>query len=188
MFTPSPEALRAAEKSLEATGVIFYHDWPHYQWAAASGKMLTQAEVDAMCLAKLLAEHTLEQAPAPVKVRDKRKGGRPELAESEKLKCISTLVSPARHAALHAQAKELGLSVSQLVRPLVDPRGESNRQRLARQRGRGLSVAERKQLREVAGMANNVNQLAKLAYAAGGFELAQELRNLLDGLRPLLKY
>jgi hypothetical protein len=186
MFTPSPEALRAAEKSLEAAGAIFYHDWPHYQWAAAGGKMLTQAEVDAMCLAKLLAEREPKQLSVPVEVRDKSKGGRPRLAESEKLKCISTLVSPARYAELHAKAIEIGLSVSQLVRPMVDPQSETNKQRLARRHGHSLSVEERKLLREVAGMAGNLNQLAKLAHTAGLSVLAEELRQLLDGLRLLL--
>jgi hypothetical protein len=186
MFTPTPEMLRAAEQRLEKSGVIFYHDWPTYQWAAASGKMLTQEEVDAMCLAMLLAEREPEQLSAPVETRDKSRGGRPRLAESEKLKCISTLVSPARYAELHAKATEIGLSVSQLVRPMVDPQNETNRQRLARQHGRSLSLEERKLLREVAGMAGNLNQLVKLAHTAGLPALTEELRKLLDNLRPLL--
>jgi hypothetical protein len=178
MSTPSPEELRSAAKKLVTAGTISYEDWPFYQWYDAAWELLSQEQVDAMCLAVLAAE----------KVRDKSKGGRPKLKESEKLKCISTLVSPARYAELHAEATITGVSISQLVRPLVDPQHESIKQRLARLRGRGLSVAERQKQREVAGMAGNLNQLAKLAHTAGLLAVETELRKLSADIRALLTY
>ena len=137
MRVPTPEELRLVEKKLLAEGVFYYMDWPDYQMYSADGKPLTQDEVDAICTAVLVAEEASEQAPVAVVRKEKSKGGRPEKGD-QKLKVISTMVSPARHAQLHTQAKDLDLTISEFVRPLVDPQGARGRKRVARIMRRGL--------------------------------------------------
>ena len=123
-----------------------------------------------------------EYAAAPPAVKkpreDKSKGGRPEVQEEEKLKCISTFVSPARAAALHELAAKLNMRISHIVRPMVEPNSVRGQQRMAQAMARGLSVEERGHLRELAGMTSNLNQLAKLARTAGYAAAAADLADL----------
>jgi hypothetical protein len=187
MFTPSPEALRSVEKRLLASGFLQYEDWPFYQWSSAEDKPLTQEEVDAICTAILADEAAKEQATVPIESKkDKSKGGRPRKGDA-KLKGISTLVSPARYDELHAAASAMGVSVSELVRPFVDPVGARAQERVRQILKRGLSQEERKQLRALAGIAANLNQLAKLAHAENYARHATELASLAATIRDLVK-
>ena len=123
-----------------------------------------------------------EYAAAPPAVKkpreDKSKGGRPEVKEEEKLKCISTFVSPARAAYLHEWAAKLNMRVSHIVRPMVDPASARGQRRMAQAMARGLSVEERGHLRELAGMTSNLNELAKLARTSGYAAAAADLADL----------
>jgi hypothetical protein len=123
-----------------------------------------------------------EYAAAPPAVRkpreDKSKGGRPEVKEEEKLKCISTFVSPARAAYLHEMAAKLNMRISHIVRPMVEPHSVRGQRRMAQAMGHGLSVEERGHLRELAGMTSNLNELAKLARTSGYAAAAADLTDL----------
>lgn len=187
MFTPSPEDLRAVEKRLVVSGFIWWDDWPLYEWHSADGEVLTQEEVDAICTDILVTEAAKEQAAAPEEEKkDKGKGGRPPKGDA-KLRGISTLVSPARYNELHAAASAMGVSVSELVRPFVDPVGARAQERVRQILNRGLSQEERKQLRALAGVAANLNQLAKLAHAENYARHATELTSLAATIRDLVK-
>jgi hypothetical protein len=187
MFTPSPEALVAVEKKLIASGFFRWDDWPFYQMYSAEDEPLTQEEVDAICTAILATEAAKEQAAAPVEgKKDKGKGGRPRKGDA-KLKGISTLVSPARYDELHTAASAMGVSVSELVRPFVDPVGARAQERVRQILKRGLSQEERKQLRALAGIAANLNQLAKLAHTENYARHATELTSLAATIRDLVK-
>jgi hypothetical protein len=187
MFTPSPEDLRAVEKRLIASGFFRWDDWPFYQMYSAEDEPLTQEEVDAICTDLLVKEAAKEQAATPeMEKKAKRKGGRPSKGD-EKLKGISTLVSPARYDELHAAASAMGVSVSNLVRPFVDPVGARAQERIRQILKQGLSPEERKQLRALAGIAANLNQLAKLAHTESYANHATELTALAEIIRGLVK-
>lgn len=187
MFTPSPKDLRSVEDRLLASGFLRYEDWPFYQWYSAEDELLTQEEVTAICTDILVTEAAKEQAAAPEEEKkDKGKGGRPSKG-NEKLKGISTLVSPARYDELHAAASAMGVSVSELVRPFVDPAGARAQERIRQILKQGLSQEERKQLRALAGIAANLNQLAKLAHAENYARHATELTSLAATIRDLVK-
>lgn len=126
--------------------------------------------------------------PAKPKVKDKSKGGRPEMAEKERLHCVSSLVSVECHDQLHAVSERLGISVSQVIRWLIDDPGTKRKQqRLGQLMQRGLSEEERKQLRSLAGMAANLNQLVKLANAQGYAAHATKLMDSVEQIRELVK-
>lgn len=188
MHIPTPEELRSVEKRLLAEGVLWYEDWPYYQMYAADGKPLTEEEVDAICTAVLVAEEPSEQAPVAAVRKEKSKGGRPEKGD-QKLKVISTMVSPARHAHLHAVAQDLDLTISQLVRPMVDPQGARGQKRVARIMRRGLSLEQRKGVRSLVMMAADLDQQAQAAQGAGDTvhvavltETAKQIRAVIQSL------
>ncbi len=193
MRIPTPEELRLVEKRLLAEGVFYYMDWPDYQMYSADGKPLTEEEVDAICTAVLVGEEASEQAPvaveqAPVAAvrKEKNKGGRPEKGD-QKLKVISTMVSPVRHAQLHAQAQDLDLTISELVRPLVDPKGARGQKRVARIMRLGLSLEQRKGVRSLVMIAADLDQAAKAAQAAGDTVHAAVLTATAEQIRAVIK-
>lgn len=126
--------------------------------------------------------------PAEPKEKDKSKGGRPKMAEEEKLQCVSSLVSVECYDQLHSISKRLGISVSQVIRWLIDGPGTKRmKQRMGQLMKQGLSEEERKQLRSLTGMAANLNQLAKLAHTEGYATRATELLDLAEKIRELTK-
>lgn len=122
--------------------------------------------------------------PTEVKEKDKSKGGRPKMEDKEELKCVSSLVSVECYDRLHAAADRLGISVSLAIRWLIDGAGTKRvQQRMGQLTKQGLSEQERKQLRDLAGMAANLNQAARLAnrdgypaHATVLLDLAKEIR------------
>lgn len=136
---------------------------------------------------KTKSEYAAMPRPEP-KEKDKHKGGRPELAEEEKLKCVSSLVSAACHDQLKATSVRHGISVSQAIRWLIDGPGTGRvRQRMKQLTKQGLSQEERKQLRSLAQMAASLDQLAKLAHAEGYAAHATALMELAAKIRVQLK-
>jgi Bacterial mobilisation protein (MobC) len=111
--------------------------------------------------------------PSTPKRTGKAAGGRPRKSPEEKLRSVTTHVSAARYAELEAGAAEVRQPISQFVRPLVEA-GVGRRKRPVLQ----LSVAQDGYLRQLAGLANNLNQLAKKAHQSGfgavGNEVAQQ--------------
>ncbi len=188
MLTPTPEELRSVEKKLLATGVLRYEAGPFSDMYLADGTGLARQDVDALCTAileKEANEATAKQAVATAR-KDKSKGGRPKKGD-EKLKVISTMVSPIRHAQLHAAALELGLTVSEIVRPMVDPRGARGQQRVGKIIRRGLSLEQRKGVRTLAAVAANSDQLAKAADVAGNTAHATALVAMAKQIREVIK-
>lgn len=122
--------------------------------------------------------------PVELKEKNRHKGGRPPLEDKEELKCVSSLVSVACHARLHAAADRLGISVSLAIRWLIDGAGTKRvQQRMGQLTKQGLSENERKQLRDLAGMAANLNQAARLANRDGYAAHATALGDLAKKIR-----
>ena len=155
---------------------------------SANGTTLTQKEVDALCTAVLAKEAAeTEKEPAATTAReDKSKGGRPKKGD-EKLKGISTMVSPMRHGQLHAAAQDLGLTISELVRPMVDPKGARGQKRVGRIIRQGLSLEQRKGVRSLVVMAAELDQLAKAAQAAGDIVHATALTAMAKQIREVIQ-
>lgn len=189
MFIPTAEQLRAVEKRLLASGDLSYNDWPLYQTHSADGKVLSDEEVDAICTAVLLDEAINEPVVAEYKddkIKDKSKGGRPKKGDN-KLKCISTMVSPKRHSQLQLAAKEFGLTISEFVRPMVDPRGARMQQRRVGQIiKRGLSLAQRQKLRSLTMMAADLDQMATAAETTGNATHASILTTMAKEIREVV--
>lgn len=153
---------------------------------SASEPPVTQpVEVKAKRKRKTKSEYAaLALLPVEPKEKDKHKGGRPKLEDKEELKCVSSLVSVACHDRLHAAADRLGISVSLAIRWLIDGAGTKRvQQRMGQLTKQGLSENERKQLRDLAGMAANLNQAARLANRDGYAVHATELVDLAKKVR-----
>ena len=115
--------------------------------------------------------------------KPKRLGGRPKKEPSEKLKSITTHVSAARYDELQEGAAAVRQPISQFVRPLVEA-GVKVRKRPVLQ----LTVEQDGYLRQLAGMANNLNQLSKRAHQSGFAAVAQEVEAQAATLDRLLDY
>jgi hypothetical protein len=142
-------------------------------------------EVKAKRKRKTKSEYAaLALLPVEAKEKDKSKGGRPVMEDKEELKCVSSLVSVECHDWLHTAADRLDISVSRVIRWLID--GASTKrvqQRMDQLMRQGLSEQERKQLRDLAGMAANLNQAAKLANRDGYPTHATVLQDLAKEIR-----
>lgn len=115
--------------------------------------------------------------------RPKRLGGRPKKEPGEKLKSVTTHVSGARYDELQEGAAAVRQPISQFVRPLVEA-GVKVRKRPVLQ----LTVEQDGYLRQLAGMANNLNQLSKRAHQSGFAGVAQEVEAQAATLDRLLDY
>jgi hypothetical protein len=115
--------------------------------------------------------------------KPKRLGGRPKKEPGEKLKSVTTHVSLARYEELEAGAAAVRQPLSQFVRPLVEV-GVKVRKRPVLQ----LTVEQDGYLRQLAGMANNLNQLSKRAHQSGFAAVAQDVEAQAATLDRLLDY
>lgn len=115
--------------------------------------------------------------------KPKRLGGRPKKEPGEKLRSMTTHVSLARYEELEAGAAAVRQPLSQFVRPLVEA-GVKVRKRPVLQ----LTVEQDGYLRQLAGMANNLNQLSKRAHQSGFAAVAQEVEGQAATLDLLLDY
>lgn len=122
-------------------------------------------------------------AKTPEAPKPKRLGGRPKKEPGEKLKSVTTHVSAARYDELQAGAAAVRQPISQFVRPLVEA-GVKARKRPVLQ----LTVEQDGYLRQLAGMANNLNQLSKRAHQNGFAAVAQEVEVQAASLDRLLDY
>jgi len=125
---------------------------------------------------------TTAEQPTP-KRTGKAAGGRPRKSPEEKLKSVTTHVSAARYAELEAGAAEVRQPISQFVRPLVET-GIGRRKRPVLQ----LSVEQDGYLRQLAGLANNLNQLAKKAHQSGFGAVGEEVAKQATRVGQLLNY
>ena len=115
--------------------------------------------------------------------KPKRLGGRPKKELGEKLKSVTTHVSLVRYEELEAGAAAVRQPLSQFVRPLVEA-GVKARKRPVLQ----LTIEQEGYLRQLAGMANNLNQLSKRAHQSGFAAVAQEVEAQAATLDRLLDY
>lgn len=115
--------------------------------------------------------------------KPKRPGGRPKKEPGEKLKSVTTHVSLARYEELEAGAAAVRQPLSQFVRPLVEA-GVKARKRPVLQ----LTIEQDGYLRQLAGMANNLNQLSKRAHQIGFAAVAQDVEAQAATLDRLLDY
>ena len=127
-------------------------------------------------MSQLAANSTDEPKP-------KRLGGRPKKEPGEKLKSVTTHVSLVRYEELEAGAAAVRQPLSQFVRPLVEA-GVKARRRPVLQ----LTIEQDGYLRQLAGMANNLNQLSKRAHQSGFAAVAQEVEAQAATLDRLLDY
>lgn len=130
----------------------------------------------------LIPAVTAAEQPTP-KRTGKAAGGRPRKAPEEKLKSVTTHVSAARYAELEAGAAEVRQPMSQFVRPLVEA-GVGRRKRPVLQ----LSVEQDSYLRRLAGLANNLNQLAKKAHQSGFGAVGEDVTKQAARVSELLDY
>ena len=122
------------------------------------------------------------EQPTP-KRTGKAAGGRPRKSPEEKLKSVTTHVSAARYAELEAGAAQVRQPISQFVRPLVEA-GVGRRKRPVLQ----LSVEQDGYLRQLAGLANNLNQLAKKAHQSGFGVVGEAVAQQATRVSELLNY
>jgi hypothetical protein len=127
-----------------------------------------------------MASLTTETSEEP---RPKRLGGRPKKEPGEKLKSVTTHVSAARYDELQAGAAAVRQPISQFVRPLVEAGVKARKRPVL-----PLTVEQDSYLRQLAGMANNLNQLSKRAHQSGFAAVAQEVEAQAATLDRLLDY
>ena len=119
---------------------------------------------------------TPAQPPLPKRPRvGKSRGGRKELPEAEKrTKRIVLHVTEATYAELQAQSKASGRPIAVLVRAMTRPQR------------RVLTPEQFGVLRQLAGMANNLNQLAKRGHQDGFGTVADQALAAADQVSQLL--
>ncbi|MDJ0367987.1 MobC family plasmid mobilization relaxosome protein [Hymenobacter sp. H14-R3] len=115
--------------------------------------------------------------------KPKRLGGRPKKEPEDRLKSVTTHVSVERYEELQAGAAAVRRPMSQFVRPLVEA-GVKARKRPVLQ----LTIAQDDYLRQLSGMANNLNQLSKRAHQSGFAAVAQQVEAQAATLHRLLDY
>lgn len=125
---------------------------------------------------------TSAELPKP-KRTGKSAGGRPRKSPEEKLRSVTTHISAARYAELEAGAADVRQPISQFVRPLVEA-GIRRRRRPMMQ----LSAEQEGYLRQLAGIANNLNQLAKKAHQDGFGAVENEVAQQAAAIGRLLNY
>lgn len=158
------DELQAAAQHLLEIGVLT-KDLLFDDWCTPEGEELTQAEVDARCIAYLTTKQP----------KKKHAGGRPKKQPTEKLKCVSAMISPTSYAEFYDKAKEFGMSVSMLLRYMLEPKAVEVKARIARRLPGLLTIEEGQVRRNLAGATGSLYQLAQQARAEGLLELEQEL-------------
>ena len=108
---------------------------------------------------------------------DRNRGRRPAKGLSEKRKYrITVNMATGEYYALKSKARKAGVSASEMVRQAVD--GCVVRER--------LTTEQADFIRKLCGMANNLNQLAHKANAAGFVTVRMECRILVARIEELL--
>lgn len=109
---------------------------------------------------------------------EKKKGGRPRLADSQKRTIKKEVAfSPGEFDQLKKLAKERGITPAEFLRSCaLNPSAEGRK-----------SEDDKSLMRTLAGMANNLNQIAKLNHATrGNHEITVNTKLLLTEMRKLL--
>jgi ketol-acid reductoisomerase len=109
--------------------------------------------------------------------KEKAKGGRP-IKTIKKDSGIRVRLSKTERYLIAEKAKKAGLKMSDWVRQAAKTEKVNSR----------FSADEMSMMRTLTGMANNLNQLTKLAHQHGLLVIHQKCRNLLSLIDDTLKY
>ncbi len=116
-------------------------------------------------------------APENPKRAGKAAGGRPRKTDAERrLKGVTVRLSVERYAELQAYAAEGGRTMAHVVRAVVNGKLPQ------------LTPEQEGWLRQLAGMANNLNQLAKRAHQEGFVVVGQQVQEQAAKMSALLDY
>ena len=108
---------------------------------------------------------------------DRNRGGRPAKGLSEKRKYrITVKMATGEYYALKSKARKAGVSASEMVRQAVD--GCVVRER--------LTTEQADFIRKLCGMANNLNQLARLSHQTGFYRTRNAVMELLEKLKVIM--
>lgn len=108
----------------------------------------------------------------------KNQGGRPHKIDSQlREKVVSTRVTKTEYLKLLEEAKSCCLSLSDFIYQILTVREVVPR----------ISQEEMDILRKLAGQSNNLNQLTKMAHAAGIEAIIPQLSELNKGILKLIK-
>ena len=111
-------------------------------------------------------------------IKNPNRNGRPTKRATEKKGYkVSLKMATEEYYSLKSKARLAGISLSEYVRSVV-------KKSEVRQR---LSPEHLVYIRQLSGMANNINQIARKANAAGYAEACKEWGNRIDGLDNILK-
>ena len=109
---------------------------------------------------------------------DKNKGGRPQLTRVEKRSEIFTIkCTPIEKHTIKGKAKMSGVKPAEYIRECAVNGSIKSR----------LTSEEVKHIRVLAGMANNLNQLAKSANTYGYYHVATDANHLMNKVDNIIK-
>jgi hypothetical protein len=111
-------------------------------------------------------------------IRNQNKNGRPKKAEADKKKYKLTLkMKTKEYFSFKAKVHLSGLCQSEYVRRCIEKSEVKQR----------LSPEHLGYIRQLSGMANNINQIAKRANTAGYLETHEECRNVMGQIDDIVK-
>ena len=111
-------------------------------------------------------------------IRNRNKNGRPTKSASEKKGYkVSLKMATEEYYSLKSKARLAGISLSEYVRCVI--KNSEVKQR--------LSPEHLGYIRQLSGMANNINQIARKANAAGYAEAHRENKDMIDQLDNIVK-
>ncbi|MDR1372446.1 MAG: MobC family plasmid mobilization relaxosome protein [Dysgonamonadaceae bacterium] len=112
-------------------------------------------------------------------IKNQNKNGRPKKAEADKKKYKLTLkMETKEYFSFKAKVHLSGLCQSEYIRLCIEKSEVKQR----------LSPEHLGYIRQLSGMANNINQIAKRANAAGYLETHKEYRNVIEQIDNIVKY
>ena len=111
-------------------------------------------------------------------IKNRNRNGRPtkRIAEKKRYK-ISLKMATEEYYSLKSKARLAGISLSEYIRSVI-------RKSVVKQR---LSPEHLNYIRQLSGMANNINQIARKANAAGYAETHRDNKNMIDRLDNILE-
>ena len=111
-------------------------------------------------------------------IQNQNRNGRPTKSAAEKKGyMVSLKMATEEYFALKSKARQAGITLSEYIRNVV-------KKSEVRQR---LSPEHLGYVRQISGMANNINQIARKANAAGYSEVVTECRNMINSLDNITK-
>ena len=111
-------------------------------------------------------------------IKHQNRNGRPAKSAAEKkVYKVSLKMATEEYYSLKSKARLAGITLSEYVRQVI-------RKSEVKQR---LSPEHLEYIRQLSGMANNINQFARKANAAGYAEVHRENRDMIDRLDSIVK-